>query len=113
MSDGVAARFLGGSPVTVLVRLGVVSLVVGALMSWLGIDAVDLFYDVERGLEHLYGTGFLALNNIGRTAIAGAAVVLPVWLVMRVLSYRTPRVRALEDEPRREASRWERLDRRS
>ncbi len=94
MTDSVATRFLGGSPLTVLVRLVVVSLLVGALMSWLGVDALDLLDDLQRGLVHLYGTGFAALNDLGRTALAGAAVVIPVWLVLRLLSYRGPNPRA-------------------
>ena len=93
MSDSVATRFLGGSPLTVLVRLAAVSLLVGALMSWLGVDAFDLLGDLQRALDHLYGTGFAALRDMGRTVLAGAALVLPVWLVLRLLSYRGPRAR--------------------
>lgn len=91
MSDSLATRALGGSPLTVLIRLGVVSLLVGAVMSWLGIDALDLVEDLRRAFAHLYGTGFAALRDIGRTLAAGAAVVVPVWLVLRLLSYRGPR----------------------
>ena len=91
MTDSVATRVFGGSPLTVLIRLGAVSLLVGALMSWLGLDALDLVDDLGRAAAHLYGTGFAALHDIGRTLAAGAAVVVPVWLVMRLLSYRGPR----------------------
>ena len=111
MPDHVATRFLGGSPLTVLIRLGALSLVVGALMSWWGVDALDLLAAVERGFAHLYGTGFAALHNIARTVAAGAAVVLPVWLVLRLLSYRGPRTRLGPDHHRgaatyEDASRW-------
>lgn len=99
MPDSAATRFLGGSPLTVMIRLGVVSLLVGALMSWLGIDAVDLLNDLERGLAHLYGTGFAALRDVGRTFLAGAAVVLPVWIVLRLVSYRGPRDRLRPGDP--------------
>ena len=109
MPDSVATRFLGGSPFAVLVRLVAVSLIVGALMSWLGIDALDLLADVQSGFVHLYGSGFAALRGLGGTVLAGAAVVLPVWLVLRVLSWRGPRPRlGPEDDRRRDAapSRW-------
>ncbi len=116
MSDSVTTRLLGGSPLTVLIRLGVVSLLVGALMTWVGIDAADLLYDLQRGLLHLYGTGFAALRDVGRTLLAGAAVVVPVWLVLRMLSYRAPRVRRVIDDPRGavppEAPRWSNPERR-
>ena len=91
MRDSLVTRFLGGSPLTVVIRLVAVSLVVGAFMAWIGIDAMDLVDDLQRGFIHLYGTGFAALHDIGRTLVAGAAVVLPVWFVLRLLSYRGPR----------------------
>lgn len=100
MHDTIATRFIGGSPLTVLIRLGVVSLLVGALMSWLGIDAVDIIRDIERGVLHLWGSGFAALGNIGRTAVAGALVVVPVWFVVRLLRYRDPRSRRDRDDAR-------------
>ncbi len=91
MRDSLITRFIGGSPLTVIIRLVAVSLVVGAFMAWVGIDAMDLVDDLQRGFVHLYGTGFAALHDLGRTLIAGAAVVIPVWLVLRLLSYRGPR----------------------
>lgn len=101
MSPSVIHRVLGGSPLTVSVRLLVVSLLVGALMTWLGIDAADLLAELQLGFERLYGTGFAALSNVGRTIMAGAAVVVPIWVVARLLSYRSPRARGGLDDPGR------------
>lgn len=111
MPDSAAIRFLGGSPLAVLVRLCVVSLIVGALMSWLGIDALDILDDVQRAVGRLYGSGFAALRGLGGTVVAGAAVVLPVWLVLRVLSWRGPGPRLAPGDARRDGpgappSRW-------
>ena len=117
MHDSVMTRFFGGSPLTVAVRLVVVSLLVGLVMTWLQIDPMDLFLDLQRAFVHLWGTGFVALHQIGNTVLAGAAVVLPVWFVLRVLSYRgprssgAPRQQATRPEarpgaPRHEAPRW-------
>ena len=103
MSDPLVSRVLGGSPLTVLVRLAVVSLLVGALMSWLHVDPVDLVAAIERGFVRLWGTGFEALANLGRTALAGAAVVVPVWALIRILSYRGLRTRVPGSE---RPSRW-------
>ncbi len=113
MSDSSTTRFLGGSPLTVVIRLVAVSLVVGAFMAWIGIDAMDIVDDLQRGFVHLYGTGFAALHDIGRTLVAGAAVVLPVWFVLRLLSYRGPRPKRFVPDshppitdPAAPASRW-------
>ena len=100
MHDTIATRFLGGSPLTVLIRLIVVSLLVGALMSWLGIDAADILRGVQRGVVRLWGSGFAALGDIGRTVLAGALVVVPVWLVLRLMRYRDPRSRRDRDDVR-------------
>ena len=104
MHDSVMIRFFGGSPLTVAVRLVVVSLLVGLVMTWLQIDPMDLFFDLQRGFVHLWGTGFVALHQIANTVLAGAAVVVPVWFVLRVASYRGPRSSVL---PRQRASRPE------
>ena len=58
MNDSAMARFFGGSPLTVAVRLVVVSLFVGLVMTWLQIDPMDLFFDLQRGFVRLWGTGF-------------------------------------------------------
>ena len=115
MHDSVMVRFFGGSPLTVAVRLIVVSLLVGLVMTWLQIDPMDLFLDLQRGFVHLWGTGFVALHQIGNTVLAGAAVVLPVWLVLRVLSCRGPRSLGSQQQPtprpeqsRYGAPRWDR-----
>ena len=112
MHDSSLTRFFGGSPFTVAVRLLVVSLLVGLLMTWLQIDPMDLFFELQRGFVRLWGTGFVALHQMGNTVLAGAAVVLPVWFVLRVLSYRgprssgTPRQGTRPDATRHEAPRW-------
>ncbi|WP_207210138.1 DUF6460 domain-containing protein [Lichenibacterium ramalinae] len=111
MTDNVATRVLGGSPLAVLLRLVAVSLLVGALMSWLGLDALDIVNDLGRAFTQLYGTGFAALHDIGRTLVAGAAVVVPVWLVLRLLSYRGPRRGPVAGPGVAPASRWGQAER--
>lgn len=81
-----AHRLLGGPPVAVAVRLLFVSIVVGALLMWLRIEPFDLFRALARLADRLWAEGFAALGQVGTTLVAGAAVVLPVWLVLRLLS---------------------------
>lgn len=81
-------RFLGGSPLAVAVRLIVVSLVVGALMVWQGIDPADLIYLVERIVRHLWQLGFNAFHDFGRYLMVGGIVVVPIWLIIRLLNWR-------------------------
>ncbi|HEY8580232.1 MAG TPA: DUF6460 domain-containing protein [Beijerinckiaceae bacterium] len=81
-------RFLGGSPGIVLVRLIVVSLIVGALLMWLDIRPGDILFAVERFFHRIWMLGFDAVREIIAYVLAGAVIVVPIWLVMRVLNMR-------------------------
>ena len=88
MSDNAVTRFIGGSPLAVLLRLLLVSLLVGAFMIWQGIHPEDIVYGVQRVIVRLWNTGFDSLREIGQYVLAGAVVVVPVWLVMRLMASR-------------------------
>ena len=93
MPDPALHRFFGGAPAAVLVRLAVLSLVVGALMVWLDIDPLSLVDAVQRLAQHVWGMGFGALRDLGRYMAAGALVVLPIWLLARLFAVGGPRRR--------------------
>jgi hypothetical protein len=81
-------RFLGGSPVAVLVKLILVSLIVGALLMWLNIRPADVFRMLSNLVDRLWYLGFDAIREFSTYIVAGAAIVLPVWLILRIVSYR-------------------------
>lgn len=81
-------RFIGGSPAGVALRLLVVSLIVGFLMSIFGVSpmflidsAIDLFHAALRD-------GFGAFRTVGAYVLAGAAIVVPIWFVIRLTKAR-------------------------
>ena len=78
-------RFLGGSPGAVLVKLVFLSLLVGAFMSFLGLTPADLLQRGFRMLESVLSLGFDAFGAVGRWLAYGAMIVVPVWLVLRLL----------------------------
>ena len=84
----VGHRLLGGPPLAVLIRLVFVSLVVGALLMWLNIEPIDVLQGAMRAAERLWAMGFDAFGQAGRYVMAGAVIVVPVWLVMRLLTMR-------------------------
>ena len=88
MANGSLTRFLGGSPLAVLVRLIFVSLIVGALLAWLDIRPQDIFAGVERFIRRLTGMGFAAVREVGTYILIGAMIVVPVWLILRLLNMR-------------------------
>lgn len=84
-------RFLGGSPATVFVRLLFVSLIVGAFLMWLDIRPADIFRVIKDLVDRVWAMGFGAIREIADYIIAGAAIVIPVWLALRLLNMRNAR----------------------
>jgi hypothetical protein len=78
-------RFLGGSPAMVAVRLIVVSFVVGMVLETFGFDPGTLFAEAIRSARQVVELGFSDIRQVGRILLTGAMVVVPVWLVMRLL----------------------------
>ena len=81
-------RFFGGEPVAVLLRLLVVSLIVGALLMWLDIHPRDIIRGFENFALRIWNMGFEAVRELAQYVFAGAVIVVPVWLVMRLLAAR-------------------------
>jgi Ca2+-dependent lipid-binding protein len=88
MAGGSLERFLGGSPVAVVVKLVLLSLVVGFLLTYFGLTAWDLFEWVQTSIARLWRQGWRALGDVGQWLVAGAIIVVPLWLLSRVLSRR-------------------------
>ena len=81
-------RFLGGSPLSVLVRLVFVSLLVGAAMAFLGLSPQNLYEAAARFIRSITGLGFDAVREVGGWLVAGAVIVVPLWLLMRLFAAR-------------------------
>jgi hypothetical protein len=86
-----AARFLGGSPIAVFFRLLFASMLVGALLVWLDISPFQIFDNLRRLVDYVWSLGFDAVREIGRYIAAGAIIVVPIWLILRLMSFRAPR----------------------
>ncbi len=78
-------RFFGGNPALVLIRLVVLSLVVGVLLAALGFSPFDILDSVRQLIQRLYDMGFAAVEKAARYFLLGAVIVFPIWLVARLL----------------------------
>jgi hypothetical protein len=76
-------RFFGGSPGWVLVRLVLLSVVIGVIFSVLGIQPWDIVDAVRRALRRIWEMGFDAIREAFSYFLLGAVIVFPVWLVVR------------------------------
>lgn len=74
----------GGNPLSVILRLVLISLVVGIVLSALGIDLTNFFYRINVLLRDIYNLGFEAIDWVLGYVILGALVVVPIWIVARI-----------------------------
>jgi hypothetical protein len=85
---GRVTRFLGDTPGRTLIKLLVVSFIVGVVMSVMDWYPIDIYYWLRGFVLYLWDFGFDAFGNVGRYLILGAMVVVPAFLLMRIFSYR-------------------------
>jgi hypothetical protein len=85
------SRFLGGSPGAVFLRLLFVSLIVGAFLMWLDIRPEDVFRGILEIADHIRRLGFAAVREVANYIFAGAVIVVPIWLVLRLMNMRNGR----------------------
>lgn len=76
---------LGGNPLGVIVRLALLSIVVGIVLSALGITPANFFYNLNIIGRRIYDMGFGAIEWVLQYLALGAMVVVPVWLIARLV----------------------------
>ena len=85
MTDRVT-NFLGDTPLRTAVKLAVISLVVGVIVASLNFTPMDVWIAVRDFAYWLYDLGYEAFGRLGIYFLYGAMVVVPVFIVMRILS---------------------------
>ncbi|MCX7328744.1 MAG: DUF6460 domain-containing protein [Hyphomicrobiales bacterium] len=88
MPDPRLERALGGSPLSVVVKLIFLSLIVGAIMAFLGLTPRNLFTAIGNFVSSILNMGTDAIREVAQWVLAGALVVIPVWLLVRLLGRR-------------------------
>ena len=78
-------RFFGGSPLAVLFRLILLSILVGVVLSAIGLDPRDIINSVQRLIRSIWEMGFDAIEWLWRYFLLGAAIVVPIWFLVRLL----------------------------
>jgi Family of unknown function (DUF6460) len=80
--------FIGGSPLAVAFRLAVLSVLVGLLLSFLGITPRNFFRVIDDFARSVYDMGFGAITWMLDYLVLGAMLVIPLWLLIRLLRAR-------------------------
>jgi hypothetical protein len=83
--NDLATRFFGGPPVSVIFRLALLSILVGVILDVLGFDPWNILDSLRRLVQHIWDLGFDTVRFLWRYLALGAAVVVPIWLVLRLV----------------------------
>lgn len=81
-------RFLGDTPARTIVKLVILCVVVGFVMSTFGLYPMDIVHWIRRVFFDLWRSGFAALGKVGDYLLLGAAIVIPVFIILRILNWR-------------------------
>jgi hypothetical protein len=78
-------RFLGGSPLAVLGKLILLSILIGVVLSALGLDPWNIVESVRRVFRSIWDMGFDAVRWLWSYFLLGAVLVIPIWLILRLV----------------------------
>ena len=85
MANNYLNRFFGGPPLSVIFRLILLSILIGVILEVIGLDPWNLIESLKRLVLRIWDMGFDAVRWLWRYLLLGAALVVPVWLVMRLM----------------------------
>ena len=81
-------NFLGDSIWRVILKLLVASLLLGIVLATLGLSPRDLYQRAFDLVQSIWNLGFDAILRFGDYIMLGAAIVVPIFIVMRLLKMR-------------------------
>lgn len=88
MSDDGFRRFAGGSLLGVIIRLVLLSILIGFVLTVIGLDPRNILYSIEALIRGIFNLGFDAVEWVWRYFLLGAVIVIPIWLIMRLVQSR-------------------------
>ena len=79
-------QIFGGNPLDVVIRLAILSIVVGIVLSALNIQPSELVQYIRLLIQRIYNLGFGAFESLLGYLLIGAVVVIPIWLLTRIFA---------------------------
>jgi hypothetical protein len=83
-ASGALTRFFGGPPLTVVFRLILLSILIGVILHATGLDPLNILESLRTVLLRVWDMGFDAVRWLWRYLVLGAAIVVPVWVFLRL-----------------------------
>jgi hypothetical protein len=89
MANDALSRFFGGPPLSVLLRLVLLSILVGVILAAIGLDPLNIIRSIEKLFRSVWEMGWDAISWVWRYFLLGAVIVIPIWFIVRLV--RAPR----------------------
>ena len=86
MSNEAVNRFFGGSPLAVVFRLVLLSILIGFVLHAFGFNPFNIIESIRSLIEALWNMGFDAIHLLWRYFVLGAIIVIPIWLIVRAVN---------------------------
>jgi hypothetical protein len=86
MSNEAVNRFFGGSPLSVIFRLILLSILIGFVLHAFGFNPFNIIESIRSLVQALWNMGFDAIHWLWRYFLLGAVIVIPIWLIVRVVN---------------------------
>ena len=84
MASQTVARMFGGSPIAVIGRMVLLSILVGVVLQTVGLDPMNIVQSIEIVARQLYALGVEGASHAWKYFLLGAAIVAPFWIVVRL-----------------------------
>jgi len=78
------SKFLGGPPLSVALRLVLLCILAGVILTALGFDPWNIWRSLQNLVRSIWDMGFEAVWWVWRYFLVGAVVVIPIWLIVRL-----------------------------
>lgn len=86
MASETLNRVFGGSPLAVIARLILISVLVGVILAAIGLDPWNIVRSLRRFIFNIWEMGWDAIETLWRYFLLGAVLVVPIWLLMRLMN---------------------------
>jgi len=77
-------QFIGGRPSAVIIRLVVLSILLGIMLSFFDLDPFNFWNSHKNLFLRIYDMGFGAFEWIVQYLALGAVIVIPLWVIGRL-----------------------------
>ena len=86
MSNESVNRFFGGQPLAVIFRLVLLCILIGFVLHAFNFEPRNIIQSITDLFVRIWNLGFDAIDLVWRYFILGAVIVIPIWLIVRIVN---------------------------